>query len=84
VVRDLLIFGNGPHYCLGANLAREEIASLLEVLLDIVPPGSSVCTEAIETVDMGITRRATNLPVRIGAPGERPNDRVPVGRVGGG
>jgi cytochrome P450 len=66
-VRDLLIFGNGPHYCLGANLAREEISSLLELLLDIVPPGSSVCSDAIESVDMGIVRRATNLPVRIGA-----------------
>jgi cytochrome P450 len=64
-MRDLLIFGNGPHYCLGANLAREEIGAVLDALLDIVPPGSSVCSEALEYKDMGIMRRATNLPVRI-------------------
>jgi cytochrome P450 len=70
-VRDLLMFGNGPHYCLGANLAREEIASMLDALLDVVPPGSSVRTEALEYLDMGLSRRAINLPVRIGPPPKR-------------
>jgi cytochrome P450 len=67
-VRDLLTFGNGPHYCLGANLAREEIASMLNALLDVVPPGSSLCIEALEYRDMGLFRRPINLPVQIGPP----------------
>ncbi len=65
-VHDLLTFGNGPHYCIGANLAREEIASMLDALLDVVPPGSSVCTDALEYRDMGLSQRAINLPVKIG------------------
>jgi cytochrome P450 len=65
-VLDLLTFGNGPHYCIGANLAREEIASMLDALLDVVPPGSSVCTDALEYRDMGLSQRAINLPVQIG------------------
>src|SRR5262249_53109699 len=61
-VRDLLTFGNGPHYCLGANLARQEMACMLEALLDVVPPGSSVCADQLEQRDIGLFRRAINLP----------------------
>jgi cytochrome P450 len=66
-IRDLVIFGSGPHYCLGANLAREEISSMIDALLDVVPPGASVCTDALEHQDMGLSRRAINLPVQIGS-----------------
>ncbi len=38
--RDLVVFGGGAHYCLGANLARQELACMLDGLLDIVTPGS--------------------------------------------
>ena len=47
-VRDLLAFGNGPGYCLGANLARMEIGCMLDALLDILPPGSHVREDLIE------------------------------------
>src|SRR5262245_37070799 len=66
-VRDLPTFGNGPHYCLGANLAREEMACMLDALLDVVPPGSFVRNDRVEYVDAGLFRRAINLPVQIGA-----------------
>jgi len=65
-VRDLPTFGNGPHYCLGANLARQEMACMLDTLLDVVPPGSRVCSDQVGYRDVGLFRRATNLPVRIG------------------
>jgi cytochrome P450 len=65
-VRDLLTFGNGPHYCLGANLARQEMACMLDVLLDVVPPGSTVQKDRLEYRDAGLLRRPINLPVRIG------------------
>jgi cytochrome P450 len=65
-VRDLATFGNGPHYCLGANLARQEMACMLDALLDIMPPGSRVRDDQIEYLDAGLFRRPTNLPVLIG------------------
>jgi cytochrome P450 len=65
-VRDLPTFGNGPHYCLGANLARQEMACMLDALLDVVPPGSRVCEDQLEYRDVGLFRRAINLPVEIG------------------
>ncbi|TMA29992.1 MAG: cytochrome P450 [Deltaproteobacteria bacterium] len=65
-VRDLPTFGNGPHYCLGANLARQEMACMLDTLLDVVPPGSRVRSDQVGYRDVGLFRRATNLPVRIG------------------
>jgi cytochrome P450 len=66
VVRDLPTFGNGPHYCLGANLARQEMACMLDALLDVVPPGSRVRDDQIEYRDVGLFRRTVNLPVEIG------------------
>ena len=36
-VRDLLAFGNGPGYCLGANLARMEMRVALEQVLRRMP-----------------------------------------------
>jgi cytochrome P450 len=67
-VRDLATFGNGPHYCLGANLARQEMGCMLDALLDIMPPGSSVRADQIEYLDAGLLRRPINLPVLIGPP----------------
>ena len=65
-VRDLPAFGNGPHYCLGANLARQEMACMLDALLDVVPPGSRCATTGSSSSTSGLFRRATNLPVEIG------------------
>ena len=63
--RELLIFGNGPHYCLGANLARQEMGCMLDAALDIVTPGSRVREDLQRFQPMGIFRRPLNLPVEI-------------------
>jgi len=64
-VHDLLVFGNGPHYCLGANLARVELGSMLDAVLDIAPPGSRVRDDLRRFQDMGIYKRPHNFPVEI-------------------
>jgi cytochrome P450 len=65
-VRDLAAFGNGPHYCLGANLARQELGCMTEALLEILPPGSRVREDRLEVQDAGLFARALNLPVELG------------------
>jgi len=78
---DLLVFGNGPHYCLGANLARQELGCMLDAALDIAPPGSRVREDLVEFQQMGLFKRPRNLPVEIpGSPPSRPLDRVPSAR----
>jgi cytochrome P450 len=63
--RELLVFGNGPHYCLGANLARQEMGSMLDAALDIVTPGSRVREDLQQFQQMGLFKRPLNLPVEI-------------------
>jgi cytochrome P450 len=63
--RDLLVFGNGPHYCLGANLARQEMGAMLDAALDIVTPGSRVREDLQHFQQMGLFQRPLDLPVEI-------------------
>lgn len=63
--REMLVFGHGPHYCLGANLARQEMGSMLDAVLDIVTSGSKVRVDLQEFQPMGFFKRPTNLPVEI-------------------
>lgn len=63
--RDSITFGYGPHFCLGAHLAREEISSIVETLIDLVPPGSSIDKANLKYHQVGIFRFADSLPVKI-------------------
>jgi cytochrome P450 len=65
--RESLVFGNGPHFCLGANLARGELAGMLEALLDIAPPGSRVREDLVRMTSTGLLGQPANLPVEISA-----------------
>jgi len=65
-IKDFVAFGNGPHYCLGANLARQEIGCMVEALLEILPPGSRVRDDQIEYQDADVFKRALNMPVEVG------------------
>lgn len=64
-VKDLVTFGAGPHFCLGANLARQEMGCMLDALLDILPAGSKVREDQMELRDTGLFKRPLNLPVEI-------------------
>jgi len=64
-VRDLITFGNGPHYCLGANLARQEMGCMIEAMLDFLPPSSRWRRDLTEFQSMGPFRRPVTLPVEL-------------------
>ena len=63
--REILVFGHGAHYCLGANLAKQEMGCMLDAALDIVTPGSTLREDLQEFVPMGLFKRPLNLPVEI-------------------
>jgi cytochrome P450 len=59
-------FGKGIHFCLGANLARLELAAMLEQLLNHLPAGSWLEADAIEwRCEDFIVREITHLPIRV-------------------
>ena len=63
---DLMTFGHGQHYCLGANLARQELGVMIESMLDFLPPGSRRREDLVEYRTIGPFRRPMTLPVEIG------------------
>ena len=63
--RETMVFGHGPHYCLAANLARQEMGCMVDAMLDIVTPGSRVREDLMEFQQMGIFKRPLNLPIEI-------------------
>lgn len=56
-------FGSGPHYCLGARLARLEVAAALRALLDatswVEPAGDQVRMDSV------VLRGLTGQPIRV-------------------
>lgn len=62
----LTIFGHGPHYCLGANLARSELACMFEAVLDFLPAGARLLEDQIEWVRFGMFSAVNSLPVDFG------------------
>jgi len=63
--RDMLTFGSGPHYCLGANLALQEMACMLESAIDFLPEGAQLLEDDIEWERIGLMERPVGLPVRF-------------------
>ena len=61
---ELLSFGNGRHYCLGANLARLEAKVVLEELLKLVGDWS-VDRSGIERVHSVNVRGFAHLPTAV-------------------
>jgi cytochrome P450 len=64
-VKDLITFGNGPHFCLGANLARQEMGCMIEAMLDFLPPGSRWLKDQMELQQNGLFRRPVTLPIEV-------------------
>ena len=65
--RDVMVFGRGPHYCLGANLAKQELRCMVEAALGFLPPGATLLEDQVRWSDMVIMRRMESLPVDFGS-----------------
>ena len=63
--REMLAFGHGPHYCLGANLALQEMSCMIEAALEFMPEGTVLLEDETEWESIGIMTRAINLPIRL-------------------
>jgi cytochrome P450 len=61
-----LVFGHGPHICLGAELAREEMKIGLGVMLERFPDMALADADSVEIVG-SILRGPRELRVRVGA-----------------
>ena len=62
---DSLVFGHGAHFCLGANLAKQEMGAMLDAALDIVTPGSRLREDLRSFRPLGLSLRPANLPIEI-------------------
>lgn len=65
--KDLVIFGRGPHYCIGANLAQLEMSIMLNAALDVLPENSELLEDQIEWMRLGVFSRAETMPVDFGS-----------------
>ena len=65
--RDLTIFGRGPHYCIGANLAQLEMTIMLDAALDVLPERSEMLEDQIDWMRMGMFSRAETMPIDFGS-----------------
>ena len=64
--RDVVTFGHGPRYCLGANLAMQELCSMLEAALEFLPSNARLVDEESDWEQIGIMRRPLRLVVDLG------------------
>ena len=69
-----LSFAFGPHFCLGASLARLEAETMLETLL-AARPAIALAGEALEWRHTGLFRGLRALPVRLGPPAAKVQPR---------
>ena len=60
---DALSFGRGPHYCLGANLAMQEMGWMLDAALDFLPEKARYVGTDDDWESIGIMQRPARFPV---------------------
>jgi cytochrome P450 len=63
---DVVSFGHGPRYCLGANLAMQEMTCMLEAALEFLPESADLVESAADWEQIGIMRRPLRLIVDFG------------------
>jgi len=63
--RDALTFGHGPHYCLGANLAMQELGFMLEAALEFLPENAVLKQSEDDWEQVGIMRRPLRMRIDL-------------------
>ena len=63
--REALTFGNGPHYCLGANLAMQELSFMLEAIIEFLPEDAVLAQVDEDWEQVGIMRRPLRMPIDL-------------------
>ncbi|TGD76209.1 cytochrome P450 [Mangrovimicrobium sediminis] len=58
-----MLFGGGPHHCLGSHLARLELQTLYRVLLERLPP-FTLAPDNPPTFHVGMNLSLSSLPIR--------------------
>jgi cytochrome P450 len=66
--RDHIAFGYGPHFCLGAPLARLEATVVMEAIIERLP-GLAAVSEKVERLPSPLLRGPKHLPLTFDAPG---------------
>ena len=65
-VREAVSFGHGTHYCVGSNIARVELHSMIDAALDFLPPGAELRENEIRWSARGFMSQIKSLPVDFG------------------
>lgn len=65
--KEALSFGNGPHYCPGANVASMEIRLMLDAALDFMPRSARLLEQQIRWSSKGLLGQIKSLPVDFGS-----------------
>lgn len=63
--KDLLTFGIGPHFCMGSNLARGEMACMIDAAMDFLPPGAIVLRDQMQFQSLGLFDRTMTCPIHF-------------------
>ena len=63
--REALTFGNGPHYCLGANLAMQELSFMLDAALTFLSADAVLESSEDDWEQVGIMRRPLRMIVDL-------------------
>jgi cytochrome P450 len=62
-----IAFGFGSHYCVGVNIARVALQSILEAALDFLPPNARLLEDQIRWGEKGLMSQIKSLPVDFGS-----------------
>ena len=64
--RDVMVFGHGPHYCMGANLAKAELAAIYRGALPLLGPAPEVMEDEVRfSPPSPMFSSIESLPVRL-------------------